>query len=83
MSQVLFVIIKNREKSLYMGEAAAISSQNDRGPFDILPMHANLITLIKDKIWLKKVGGEYLEFPVTGQSVLWCTANKVEVFLGI
>lgn len=46
----LTVIAQNREKVLYSGQAAAITSINDKGVFDVLPQHENFITLIKEKV---------------------------------
>ncbi|HET8581459.1 MAG TPA: hypothetical protein VFL98_03260 [Candidatus Paceibacterota bacterium] len=43
----LAVIIQTPERIIWEGEADAVSSQNAAGPFDILPEHANLITLIE------------------------------------
>jgi F0F1-type ATP synthase epsilon subunit len=49
-SSSLTVIIKNKEKVLFSGQAQAVSSVNDKGPFDILCQHENFISLIKKKI---------------------------------
>lgn len=46
----LIVVVRNREKVLYSGQAYAVTSVNDKGVFDILPQHANFITLIKEKV---------------------------------
>jgi F0F1-type ATP synthase epsilon subunit len=49
-SSSLTVVIKNKEKVLFTGQAQAISSVNDKGPFDVLCQHENFIALIKKKI---------------------------------
>jgi F0F1-type ATP synthase epsilon subunit len=46
----IIVIIRSKEKVLFSGQAQAISSVNDKGPFDILGHHENFISLIKDRI---------------------------------
>ena len=46
----LTVVVRNREKVLYSGQAAAVTSVNEKGIFDVLPQHANFITLIKEKV---------------------------------
>jgi F0F1-type ATP synthase epsilon subunit len=46
----LTVVIKNKERILFSGQAQAITSVNDKGPFDILCQHENFISLIKEKI---------------------------------
>jgi len=45
----LDVRISNPQHTIWMGEAKSISSQNSQGDFDILPKHANFITIIKKK----------------------------------
>ena len=49
-SSNLTVVIRNREKVLYSGQAAAVTSINDKGVFDVLPQHESFITLIKEKV---------------------------------
>ena len=46
----LTIVVRNREKVLYSGQAAAVTSFNERGVFDVLPQHASFITLIKEKV---------------------------------
>ena len=46
----LTVVVRNREKVIYSGQAAAITSINDKGIFDVLPQHENFISLIKEKV---------------------------------
>jgi len=48
----LTIVVRNAEEILFSGQAEAVSSINDKGPFDILSGHENFITLIKDKIVL-------------------------------
>jgi len=45
----LTVKIISPEKIMWEGRASAVSSENSQGPFDVLPEHANFITLIKSK----------------------------------
>lgn len=44
----LSVIIMTPDKEIWSGQAQAVSSKNSDGPFDVLPGHANFITLIQD-----------------------------------
>jgi len=46
----LTVVVRNKDKVLYSGQVAAVTSINDKGIFDILPQHANFISLIKEKV---------------------------------
>lgn len=79
---ILFVIVRDREGVLFEGEAEAVSSVNAAGPFDILPLHANFISIISQTLTLHVRGGVTRELPIrTG--VLIVRENKVEVYIGI
>ncbi len=50
----LTVTVRNKEKVLFSGQAAAVTSINDKGVFDVLPQHENFISLIKEKVIIRK-----------------------------
>ncbi|MCL4398036.1 hypothetical protein M1403_03380 [Patescibacteria group bacterium] len=67
-------------EDIFTGDIASLSSKNSSGPFDILPQHANFVTLInKDPITARLPDGskKVFEFP---QAVLRCHEGKIEVF---
>lgn len=78
----LRVTVRDRAGALFEGEAEAVSSHNDKGPFDILPLHTNFISIIHKGVvlHLKDKVVKDLSFE-TG--VLKVAENKVEVYLGI
>lgn len=78
----LFVSVKSPEGTLFEGNAIAVSSFNDDGPFDILPMHANFISIIKKKIVLFQTKQSIKEFKLD-TAVLKASGNFIRVFLGI
>ena len=43
------VIVNSPSKLIWEGKATSVSSENSKGKFDILPEHANFITMIEDK----------------------------------
>lgn len=47
---ILTVIVRNKDKVLYNGQAFAVTAINDKGLFDVLAEHESFISLIKDKI---------------------------------
>lgn len=49
-NSVLTVVIRNKDKVLYSGQAYAVNSTNDKGPFDVLAQHESFISLIKNKV---------------------------------
>ena len=42
------VTIRTPDNIVFQGRATSLSSINNKGPFDILPEHANMITLIEN-----------------------------------
>ncbi len=82
MPDTLHVRINSPEKLIWEGEADSVTSENSAGPFDILPMHANFITLIKKKpinvIFDKKP--HVFNF---SNSVIYAHGNKVLIYTNI
>ena len=64
------------------GKFMALSAINDGGQFDILPQHANLISKIKEKIWLR-VDRTHVQEITLNHGILMCRNNKVDVFVGL
>lgn len=66
----------------FQGMARSVTSENSLGPFDILPKHANLISLIKKQIIVRTREGKEIKYRFSN-GVLEVNENKVKVFLGI
>lgn len=45
----LIVSINNPDETIWEGPAESVSSENSSGPFDILPQHANFLTIVENK----------------------------------
>lgn len=82
MNNIMKVKVRETEKVIFEGEIDRISSYNEVGPFDIYPMHANFITIIRKELTLykdKKVAtSQKLE-----QGILKIKNDEVHIFLGI
>ncbi len=78
----LHLIVRTPEKTIYEGEAKAVSSVNEKGPFDVLSAHQNFITLIKDNLSIIDTAGEKQDIPVQG-GVMRVHENEVTIFLGV
>lgn len=78
----LYLQVKNRETTLYQGEVRAITSYNEVGTFDVLPEHANFISLIQKSLIIHELRGSKneIKFDV---ALLRVSENKVEIYLGI
>jgi len=77
----LSVLIKSRKETLYDGEAITVTSNNDEGVFDILPHHANFITMVKDFV-IVRTSDEEKKFEVK-KGVLRVTDNKINLYLTV
>lgn len=76
----LSVVIRSREDIIYQTEAAAVSSANERGKFDILPYHAHFISLIQEKVIIHEKNGEQREFEI-GTGLMHVEENRVSIYL--
>ena len=81
MDPKIHLTIKNRETTLFEGDTTGVSSINDVGPFDILPMHENFISLIRDKIVIRNKQ-EAKELKIES-GLLKVNNNRVDIFLGL
>lgn len=84
---MLEVEIRSKRGLIFAGKVEAVSSRNETGRFDVLPLHANFITLVNETIVIHKrtFGGTAMirdEFPVQ-RGVIRVFANKVKIFLSI
>ena len=75
----IHVRINSPEKIFWEGDVTSITSENAKGPFDILPFHTNFISIIRDKDIHIKTNGkvETFKFPV---SVLSAHSNTVCIY---
>lgn len=84
---MLDVEIRSKKGLIFTGKADAVSAKNKTGNFDILPLHANFITLINGAVVIHKraFGGIEMmrdEFPIR-RGVIRVFGNKVAIFLSL
>ena len=61
-------------------QALSVSSKNSQGPFDILPFHANFITVIENEpIIIGKQSKENVSFrfPI---AIIFVSSNRVNIY---
>ena len=77
----IHAIIKDKNGIVAEDNFTAVSSYNEVGLFDVLPMHTNFISLIKNKIITHK-GEESKEIKV-GTGLLQVVGSQIHIFLGL
>lgn len=79
---LLTVTIKKPGETIFSGTANAVSSVTERGKFDVLPLHANFIALIKEVVTIHQDNQKPTIIPIkTG--VIKVKENIVKIILGI
>ncbi|MDO8335488.1 MAG: hypothetical protein Q7T74_01745 [Candidatus Saccharibacteria bacterium] len=76
----LALYIRDPQMLIYQGIVDSISTTNSKGVFDILGVHENFITIIKDKIIYRNDDG-VKEVPIT-TGILKVEENIVHIFVG-
>ena len=72
----------NFVRVLFEGEVESVSSFNDKGKFDILPMHTRFISLVQKEIIIRTSDGEEKILPLR-DGVLKAEDNMINVFVGV
>ena len=82
-SKAINLTILDRSGSVMQSQQVfAVTSVNQKGPFDVLPEHENFISIIKDRIIVHKTRKDKQEIKIeTG--ILEATSNNVKIFLGL
>jgi len=78
----LFLKVITRQGILFDGEIKSVSSTNEAGNFDVLRKHAQFISIIKNKIVIRKLDDTVNEIPVDN-AIMRVKGEQVQVFLGI
>jgi len=79
--KAIHVVIKNKSGVVLEDDVFAISSYNQVGVFDVLPLHTNFISLIRKKLTIHK-GNENKDLDI-GVGLLRVIQNQVHIFLGL
>lgn len=78
----LHVKIRDTDNVLFEGDVDRINSYNEIGPFDIYPMHANFISIIRNKVTLYNKNEKLKELTFE-QAVMKVKKDNVHIYLGI
>ena len=80
--QHISTIVRDRTGIIFEGLVGSLTSFNEEGEFDVLPLHSNFISIIQNQLTLRQKGEvvKSIEFQ-TG--ILTVRDDAAEVFLGI
>ena len=79
-SNLISVEVRTRDGVIFEGECRSVTSYNVVGRFDILPLHANFISLIQQEVILVTAEGETRQIGVDN-GLCRVKENKVKIFL--
>ena len=83
MNQLLDVTIVSPYEVLFADKALSVSSKNSAGPFDVLPQHANLVTIIENSpIIIQKENKQKITFSFP-LAIMYITADKLTIYAQI
>jgi F0F1-type ATP synthase epsilon subunit len=80
--KLLNVIVRDAQSVVFDGQVDRISSYNQVGRFDIYPMHANFISIIRDQITFYFNNKVVKDIKIE-QAVLKVKKDMAQIFLGI
>lgn len=76
----LHVRILSPDKTIWEGEAISISSENQDGPFDVLPHHANFITVATNASVVIKTPNEETKKYSFERFAMYVHQNTVSIY---
>ncbi len=80
---ILHVRILAPSQTIFEGDALSVSSKNSTGKFDILPEHANFLTLIEDQpLTVIKQNKEKLILNLN-QGLIYVENNQVNIYANL
>src|SRR5260221_13407232 len=60
-AEKIHLTVRNRKQILFNEDVKSVTSRNDTGLFDILPEHANFISLVTSPLVIVKINGQKQE----------------------
>ena len=78
----IFVVVRTKEGITFKDKVKAVTSYNEKGPFDVLPEHENFISLINQHLVIHTMDGKENEIKVDN-AIIKVYQNEVHIFLGL
>ncbi len=77
-----YLIVKNRDKTIFEGDVDTLSSYNKKGLFDVLLDHSNFITVLEKSVIFRQGRGRNQEIPVDN-ALMKVKGNKIYIYVGV
>ncbi len=77
----LHVFVMTGDSVVYNDTATSVSSRNERGRFDILPLHTNFISVVKDFILIQINEQDKKQIDIKN-GIMRVYENNVQIFVG-
>lgn len=74
--------MRDRDTVIINADVHTVSGVNEKGVFDILPLHSNFISLIEAHILVTRMDGSKQEIKVNN-GILRVVENRVEIYVGV
>jgi F0F1-type ATP synthase epsilon subunit len=79
-NETIHLTIRNRENILYDADIHALTALNGSGPLDVLPEHANFISIIEKYVIIHEVNGKTNQMKIE-IAVLHVHEGGVDIYL--
>lgn len=76
----IFLFLRSKKGIVINTQVKSVSSYNRLGKFDILPIHAQFISLIEGNVSITHMDGKVEDIPV-GTGIVKVVQNNVSIFL--
>lgn len=76
------LVVRDRENVVYEGRVASLTSINEDGQFDVLPNHANFISIITDRLIIRDDKKNEHDIKIDN-GILRIKNSDVQIFLGV
>lgn len=80
--QTFPILIRDKERVVYQGQALSLTTWNDKGVFDILPEHSHFVSIIQKQLDIVKSDGKTLSVPIV-KAILKVFQGEVRIYMGV
>ncbi len=79
----IYLKVQTKEGIIFEGRVRSLSSFNEKGRFDILPQHANFISLIHKSLFIRPEDQDKTLKIDFDTALLRVKENRIEVYIGV